>query len=392
LLTNPASLTFDAFDTDWPAGTLYTADGTADANTGTDWEYIRFADDPNYLYGYFKTRNNGLALGDLQFWFDMDENQLTGLAPGALPVGADNLILVFGGSTHLTNAATASLGFLDSQPGEAVAFAATPDGGFGLEFKILRNRLADDGNLGFDWWANSFLGGGDTYPNGSATPDGPHNKYVFAAEPPPPPPPPVGSYTYEANPAVAVGPTGAAVLADTGRTKLTDGVASNPNWLNAPNHWAGFQDPAFVPANLAGDNELPQPRVEFVTDPSKPLASVTITYLVENDAKIYAPDYVVASFSNGGGDFGGDIVDFGFDNSPDAFPNPPNLAEGEIRTLTIDLGGVTADRVRLDFFNDFEWTAIGEVSFTAVPEPNAAVLLAFGVATAAIATRRRRAT
>ena len=85
-LANPASIVFDALDTDWPAGTSYTPDAIGEAGGGTDWEYVRFADDATHLYGYFKTRNNGLAIGDLQFWFDMDENQATGLAPGALPV------------------------------------------------------------------------------------------------------------------------------------------------------------------------------------------------------------------------------------------------------------------------------------------------------------------
>lgn len=388
-LADPSQIIFDHLDTDWPAGSLYTSDAIGDGAGGTDWEYVRLADDPTYLYGYLKTANNGFALGDIQFWLDMDENQLTGLAPGALPVGAERIIISQGGSAVLVDAAVNSLGFLDSQAGENVAFGGTPDGGFGLEFRILRSRLADDGNAGLDWWANSYIGG-ETYPEGSGTADGPHNKYIFANEPPPPPPPAIGSYTYELNPAVANPPSTTAIIADPGLTKLTDGVADNPNWLNAPNQWVGSQDPTFVPANLAGDNELPQPRVEFVMDPSTPLESVTITYMVENDAKVYAPDYVILSFSTDGSEFGGDIADFGFDNTPDAFPNPPTVAEGEIRTLTIPLGGVTADRVRLDFYNDFEWTLLGEVQFNAaVPEPSSGVLATLAAACCGFGAWRR---
>jgi hypothetical protein len=276
---------------------------------------------------------------------------------------------------------------LDSQPGEAVAYAATPDGGYGLEFKILRSRLADDGNPGFDWWANSYIGAGaEAYPAGSATPTGAHNKYIFANAPPGPPPPTIGSYVYETNSALANPRAGSGVLGDTALTKLTDGIASDRNWLTG-GQWVGTQDPAFVPANLAGDTELPQPRVTFVVDPAQPLDSVTITYLVDLDAKISAPDYAVVSFSLDGSEFGSEIVDFGFDNSPDGFPT---VGEGAIRTLTIPLGGIAADRVRLDFFNDYEWTAIGEVQFAAVPEPSTGILLAIGAAGIALVAKRRR--
>jgi hypothetical protein len=117
------------------------------------------------------------------------------------------------------------------------------------------------------------------------------------------------------------------------------------------------------------------------------LQSVTITYLVDDEAKVYAPDYVVASFSDGGSPFGGDIASFDFDGSDDLATDPVGM--GAIRTLTIDLGGVSADKVRLDFFNDFEWTGIMEVSFSPVPEPSTWVLMICGIAGATMFGKRR---
>ena len=104
------------------------------------------------------------------------------------------------------------------------------------------------------------------------------------------------------------------------------------------------------------------------------LASVAITYLVDDEAKVHAPDAVVVSFSDGGSPFGDDIASFDFDNSDDNATDPVGI--GAIRTLTVDLGGVSADKVRLDFLNDFEWTGIMEVSFTPVPEPSTWLLAA----------------
>lgn len=171
-------------------------------------------------------------------------------------------------------------------------------------------------------------------------------------------------------------PPAGGVLGDPSLTKLTDGIADGINWINSP-QWVGIQDPAFIPGDLSGDTQLPQPRIVFTLAESTPLASVEITYLVDHDAKIDAPDAVTVSFSDGGSAFGGEIVSLDFDGSPD---NLPNSADGAIRTLTIDLGGVTADSVQLDFLNDFEWTALGEIKFNAVviPEPSTFLLAVCG--------------
>lgn len=214
-------------------------------------------------------------------------------------------------------------------------------------------------------------------------PDGVGNYFEYHA--PLPPPLPI-SYTYETNPAIANGPTAGALLGDPGLTKLTDGIANDPNWLTG-GQLVAAQDPAFVPANLAGDTELPQPRVDFSFAASQMLQSVSITYLVDDEAKVHAPDYVVVSFSDAGSPLGGDIASFDFDNSDDNAADPVGM--GAIRTLTVDLGGVSADKVRLDFFNDFEWTGIMEVSFTPVPEPSTWLLAALGVAGMAAFGRRK---
>ncbi len=380
----PGTIVIDGATGDWAGVPCFAPDPAGDGGTGYDIaQYCIAHDSSNYYVRVGLHGEGSSALGGgagMWTWFDTDKNFGTGVGVGAAWLPAGLGVEWNGSGVSQFNGWTAGGAHTGSILGAGVSGARSADN-LQYEYAIPRTVFGVDS---FYTSAQSEFGSADVLPNGA----GNYFEYHASA----PPPPPAGTYVYETNAAIANPPSTAAIFADPNLTKLTDNVADNPNWLNAPNQWVGTTDPLFVPANLAGDNELPQPRVEFVTDSSQPLASVTITYLVETDAKVHAPDYVVASFSTGGSAFGGDIVDFGFDNTTDAFPNPPTVAQGEIRTLTIPLGGITADRVRLDFFNDFEWTLIGEVQFQAVPEPSTTALgLCAGLSALALWYRCRAA-
>lgn len=380
--TNPVaagSIVIDGSVGDWAGVPCFATDPAGDGGTGYDIAQYCIAHDATNFYVRVGLHGQGsAALGGgagMWTWFDTDKNFGTGLGVGApwLPAGLG--VEWNGSGVSQFNGWTAGGAHTGSILGGAVSAARSADL-LQFEYAIPRSVF---GVNSFFTSVQSEVGGGDVSPNGVGNYFEYHASAVL---------PPVGTYVYETNAALAVAPSSASIFADPNRTKLTDGQANNSNWLNAPTQWVGVQDPAFVPANLAGDNELPQPRVEFVTNSSMPLASVTITYLVDTDAKIAAPDYVVASFSLGGSAYGDEIASFDFDNTADLFHG---VAEGEIRTLTIPLGGITADHVRLDFFNDYEWTLLGEVQFQSVPEPSSAMLLVCGGVPAIVVWRRRRA-
>ena len=161
-------------------------------------------------------------------------------------------------------------------------------------------------------------------------------------------------YEYEGNSALAhpISPS----YPDLGGTLLTDGNLGANDWRGG---YAGSQEP-----NSAGNSGRPQPRVTFDLGGLVNVRSVTISYMVDQSAGIYAPDLVNVSLGTGGlgGAFGGTIAETGFDDSPDG--NPTTFF-GVRRSLTVDLGGGAANAVRLEFLNDREWTFLSEVSFTA---------------------------
>src|ERR1043166_9292132 len=164
----------------------------------------------------------------------------------------------------------------------------------------------------------------------------------------------VADYEYEGDGAIAHGisPT----YPDLNGTLLTDGNLGTTDWRSG---YAGSQEP-----NSQGNSGRFQPRVIFDLGNLATVRSVTIPYMVDQSAGIYAPDQVTVSFStNGpGGVFGGAVISTAFDDSPDG---NPTTYFGARRSLTIDLGGTWANAVRLDFLNDREWTFLSEVSFTA---------------------------
>src|SRR6185503_15483694 len=80
-----------------------------------------------------------------------------------------------------------------------------------------------------------------------------------------------------------------------------------------------------------------------------------------------APDSMTAMFSVSGpsGPFGGDLVETGFDDGPEANPGPGG---GQARSLTMSLGGTSANAMRLDFRTDGEWLFLSEVTFQVLAE------------------------
>jgi hypothetical protein len=161
-------------------------------------------------------------------------------------------------------------------------------------------------------------------------------------------------YEYEGNPAVAHSISGS--YPDLLGTLLTDGNPGTSDWRT---RFAGSQEP-----NSQGNSGRLQPRVTFDLGQTVNLRSVTITYMVDQSAGIHAPDSVNVVFGTGGlgGTFSGNITSTAFNNAIDS---QPATFFGDVRTLTVDLGGTAANAVRLDFLNDREWTFLSEVSFTA---------------------------
>jgi hypothetical protein len=86
---------------------------------------------------------------------------------------------------------------------------------------------------------------------------------------------------------------------------------------------------------------------------------------------------MTATFSASGpsGSFGGDLIETGFDDGPEG---SGSAGVGEARSLTMGLGGVAANAMRLDFRTDGEWLFMSEVTFhgTAVPDPKPVASLA----------------
>jgi hypothetical protein len=161
-------------------------------------------------------------------------------------------------------------------------------------------------------------------------------------------------YEYEGNSALShpISPS----YPDLTGTLLIDGNLGTTDWRSG---YAGSQEP-----NSAGNSGRPQPRVTFDLGNLVNVRSVTITYMADQSAGIYAPDQVTVLLGSGGlgGSFAAAVVSTGFDDSPDG---NPTTYFGAVRNLTVDLAGATANAVRLDFLNDREWTFLSEVSFMA---------------------------
>src|SRR6185436_4583582 len=100
--------------------------------------------------------------------------------------------------------------------------------------------------------------------------------------------------------------------------------------------------------------------------------SVTVHYNVDYPpgtlrANLRAPDSMTATFSASGtnGPFGGNIVETGFDDSPES---DPTGGGGQARLLTLNLGLLSINAMRLDFRTDGEWLFLSEVSIRVLVE------------------------
>lgn len=333
---------------DWSAVTAIDADAEGDGAGGYDLSQLFIAhDDSNYYVRvqlYSDEVNFGGTAAGMWTVFDTDKDAGTGLSGFfASGLGAE----WNGSGVSQFNGWNSSGGHTGSILGAGVAGARSLDQ-LEYEYAIPRAVLGSDS---FFVAVQSEFGEGDLLPND------PGSYFEYHADPVVQPPKP---YRYELDAQLANPPASAGVLGDVLGNKLNDGIADDANWLTG-GQFVGTQDPMFVPGELAGDNELPQPRVEFTFESAQTLQSVEITYLVDDEAKINAPDAVSIAFSQGGAAFGGDIASFDFDDADDEAELA--VGDGAIRTLNVGLGGVVADQVRLDFLNDFEWTAIGEISW-----------------------------
>ena len=177
-------------------------------------------------------------------------------------------------------------------------------------------------------------------------------------------------------PATAILDTSARFNGGAGAGLLTDGVVGGNNWLSVPWQYLGWADAGYVPTDGGVDSGLPQPQLTFDLANTYFVDSVTIHYNVDYPpdtlrANLRAPDSMTAQFSASGpsGPFGGNVVEAGFDDSPDG---DATSGGGQARSLTLNLGSTAANAMRLDFRTEGEWLFVSEVTFhgTAVPAPN----------------------
>lgn len=168
---------------------------------------------------------------------------------------------------------------------------------------------------------------------------------------------------------------------DAGNTKLTDRLTSLGNSeAFQDNSWAGFRDEA-------PDSTGPQPEITFDLGSVTNLDDMIITYLAGDSAGINAPDSLNVLVSDDGSLFTPALTG--------AMPFDPTGGALFVDDVTIDLSGFSGQFVRLQFFNDTQWTFLGEVTFTAdlaIPEPASIAiwsLIGLGLCGYGIARRRR---
>jgi hypothetical protein len=167
--------------------------------------------------------------------------------------------------------------------------------------------------------------------------------------------------------------------AGAGAGLLTDGIIGPDNWLNGTWRYLGWQDAGYVPSDAGTDSGVAQPQLTFDLGDTYYVDSVTVHYNVDYPpgslrANLRAPDLMTAQFSASGasGPFGGNLIETGFDDSPDG---DGSGGGGQARSVTTSLGSAVANAMRLDFRTDGEWLFLSEVTFlgTAVPTPNPVV-------------------
>jgi hypothetical protein len=176
-----------------------------------------------------------------------------------------------------------------------------------------------------------------------------------------------------------------------GGGKLINGIiASTNNGANlSDGSTVGYNDPS----GFNGDNGQPHPGIVFNLGENLSVEEVWIDYIgAASAAGVAAPDRVDIEFSDDGVTFDGLMSFTDFNDSAHSTQGPGMFWN---RRLVADVGGIDAAFVRLNFFNNQEWTFLSEVQFVAspqaVPEPASLVLWTFaGVAMLGVAMWKYR--
>ena len=148
---------------------------------------------------------------------------------------------------------------------------------------------------------------------------------------------------------------------------------------------SGGFDSAYVGYQNTGDDDgTPQPQITFDLGDAVSLESIDVFFGIYTAAGIDAPDSMSVALSTDGTTFGTETSFTGFDDS-DAVPVV-------LRQFTADMSDLEARYVRVNVYNDAEWTFLSEIQFTEttnVPEPSTAILLV-GIAVFLLGFVRRR--
>lgn len=128
-----------------------------------------------------------------------------------------------------------------------------------------------------------------------------------------------------------------------------------------------FDMPAWIGVvNPTGRRDLAQPSIVFDLGKQRAFSAIVVTYLVDHPPAIHAPSRAVVSLGDTPESLGASIEDVGFDDTPDG----RGARDGDIRTHTIRFAPRTARYVRLDLFNNHEWTFISEVRMEHIESQN----------------------
>jgi hypothetical protein len=188
---------------------------------------------------------------------------------------------------------------------------------------------------------------------------------------------PIVSYTYDPPGLLPNSsyPDNGYYTGNTGPTplELRNGVIASNAYPDA--QWVGVLD--------SPDTGAIQPRLTFDLGSSFFVSTVQIWYLAHASVAVHAPDFVNAYFSSDGISFSG----------PQLLTPFANPAGPVVLSPIFSLSGGASRFVRLDFFNDQQWTFLTEIQFEgiqAIPEPSTLGLLGLGLVGLAIRNRRRR--
>lgn len=161
------------------------------------------------------------------------------------------------------------------------------------------------------------------------------------------------------------------------RPQYADASGSELVDAEIPGGWGsvGFQDST----GPSGDDGFAQPRIEFTLPEVTLLDAVLVDYGVGQGAGIHAPDSVDVSY----------YADAGFTTLLGTVTSTDFVNVDGVHQLTFDLPDQYVQYVRLDFYNDLEWTFLSEVTFLEkVPEPGTLALALLAVP--GLFWRRRR--